>query len=97
MPSREDRLKELRAASRRAAAAADRELSAQLEVIRLAAAADLRALKPQLSDPEAFAALLKVVRDATAANETQAQLRRRVKELGEGARKVLREAVDILS
>lgn len=97
MPSREERLREMRNASRRAAYAADRELSTQLELIRQAGAADIRALKPQLSDPEAFNALLKAVKEATAANETQAQLRRRIKDLGEAALSVLREAAGILS
>jgi hypothetical protein len=96
MTDREERKKRLREASRRSAAAADKDLADELDRLRQAQAADLAALKPQLSDQAAFDALVKAVRESTAANETKAQLRKRMKELGEGVLRVAREAAGLL-
>lgn len=96
MSGREDRKKKLKEASDRAAAAADKELAARLESIRLANDADLEALKPRLSDPEAFDQLVAAVRHSTALNETQAGLRKRIKALGKGVVAVAKEAADLL-
>lgn len=96
MTDREERRRRLREASRRAAIDADVQLAAELDTIRQANTADLEALKPKLSDPEAFDALVAAVQESTAANETKAQLRGRVKALGEGVLKVAKEVIDLL-
>jgi len=79
----EDLKAKLLGASRRSAEAADQELAADLEKLRQANTLDLEALKPQLSDDEAFDALVAAVRDSTARNENLAQLQIRIKALGE--------------
>jgi len=96
MTDREERKKLLREKSKRAKREADVKLAAELEAIRQANTADLEALKPKLSDPEAFDALVAAVQESTAANETKAQLRGRVKALGEGVLKVAKEVIDLL-
>lgn len=96
MSDREERKARLREKSQLAARAADVELAAELDRIRQAAAADLQKLKPQLSDQAAFDALVKAVNESTAANETKAQLRKRVKALGEGVVAVARKVAGLL-
>ena len=96
MADREERRKKLREAARRSAAAADKELAGALEQLRLTNTTDLEALKPKMSDPAAFEALVRAVQEATAANETKAQFLDRLKVLGEGVQRVAREALGLL-
>ena len=57
---------------------------------------DLEALKPQLSDQEAFDQLVTAVKTASAQNEDLAQLKPRIKALGEGVVAVAKEAAELL-
>jgi len=92
----EDLMAKLRGASRRSAEAVDQELAADFAKLQQANTVDLEALKPQLSDDEAFDALVAAVRDSTARNENLAQLQIRIKALGENVVGLASKAVKLL-
>ena len=92
----EDLMAKLRGASGQSAEAADKELADDLEKIQQANTIDLENLKPQLSDKQAFDALVAAVKEATAHNENLAQLQTRIKTLGESVVRVAGKAAKLL-
>ncbi len=97
MGRKEDLKKRLREDSRRSAEAADKELEGELEILRQANLLDLESLKPQISDPAAFDVLLAAVQEASAHNESLAQVKSRIKTLGKGVVQVAKEAAGLLN
>lgn len=96
MADDEARMRRLREAGRRSAAAADKELAGELDLIRQANAVDLVQLKLQLSDPEAYDKLIRAVQESTARNEDLAQMRSRVQKLGKNVVNVSKELARLL-
>jgi hypothetical protein len=90
--SREERRERLREASREAAAKADEVTSSDLAALQRATATDLQALRPKVSDPALYDQLIAAVAESTRKNESLAQLRDRISQLGAGAAKLVAEA-----
>lgn len=57
---------------------------------------DLESLRPQVSDEKSFNDLIEAVKAATDHNESIAELRQRIANLGEGVVKVAKEVFDIV-
>lgn len=65
--------------------------------ILLVGVSKLDALKPQISDPAAFAALIGAVHAATERNENVAALQQRIKALGDSGLKAAKMAAKLLA
>ena len=96
MANAEDYQERFRKAAQDAARAADAELAAELGALKARTAADLAALKPQVSDPASYDQLIAAVQEATARNESLAQLQARVVALGDKAVAIAKEAAKLL-
>ena len=57
---------------------------------------DLESLRPKISDPESYDKLIKTVEISTQRNESSAELRQRITDLGSGVVKVAKEVADIV-
>jgi len=53
-------------------------------------------LRPQVNDKESYEKLIAAVEEATRKNESIAQLKKRIFDLGEGVKKVAKEVVDMI-
>ena len=88
--SREERRRQMEQASRRADEAAAELLHQSLQVL-YDEVARLDEVRPQTADDETYNSLIAAVQDATARNQSIAELVNRVKALGEGAVALVKE------
>ena len=96
MASEEEIRRRMEEASRRAAEQADETLKEEFEALVAATELDLKALKPKITDQESYEILIREVRKSTADNESLAQFRQRLEDLGEGVLAVAAEAKVLL-
>ncbi len=96
MESREERLARLRRASQESANAADSLLAGELAALQQATVADLESLRPKVQDSQAFEQLIAAVQASTRQNESIAQFRQRVGQLGPAVVKAAQLAATLL-
>jgi hypothetical protein len=77
------------------AAAADTALKDDEAELLKTTAVDLSTLRPQVSDKVSFDALIAAVNESTRRNESIAQLKQRITDLGQGALAVAKQAAAI--
>ena len=87
---------ELEKQSEDAAKETDEMLSAELDALKNATAADMERLMPKITDKEIYDKLIDAVKESTDKNESLAQLEVRLKKLGTRAIKVAKEAIKLL-
>lgn len=87
---------EMQAASEKAKNETDELLEPELKALKNATSTDLEALRPKVSNSEAYDKLIKVVKEATQKNESLAQLKANIQALGSEVLNVSKEMVDLL-
>jgi len=87
---------EMRAASEKASKETDEFLDEDLKALKKATSVDLEALRPKVTDTEAYDKLIKVVEEATQKNESLAQLKANIQALGSEVVNVGKEVIDRL-
>ncbi len=88
---------EMRAASEKASKETDEMLDDELKALQNATSVDLEALRPKVTDTEAYDKLIKVVKEATQKNESLAQLKANIQALGSEVLKVGKEVIKRLN
>jgi hypothetical protein len=88
---------EMRAASEKASKETDELLEEELKALKNATSTDLEALRPKVTDTEAYNKLIKVVEEATQKNESLAQLKANILALGSEVLKVSKEVINRLN
>lgn len=69
----------------------DKELADEEARLLQQTTVNLEQLRPQISDPDAFAKLVEAVQESTQKNENLAQLKARLEKLGEGVLRIAKE------
>lgn len=90
---RKDRLRELAKQSKKKA---DEELADALQTVKGMTRADLESLRPKVSNQEEYARLITAVEEATARNESIADLKARIEKLGPAALDLAKEVSKLL-
>jgi hypothetical protein len=75
--------------------AADAALKTDEVALLARTSVDLAALRPQVGDPASFDKLIAAVNESTRCNESIAQLKQRITDLGKGALAVAKEVAAI--
>ena len=74
----------------------DAELADREASVLAATSVNLESLRPRISDQESFDKLIAAVKQSTQKNESLAQLKQRIMDLGEGVVKIAKEAAAIV-
>ncbi len=96
MNDREKKKERLKKISRESREKADAALSEELQALKEATDTKLEELRPRVTDEATYDKLIAEVKEATARNESLAQLKERVKKLGPVALCVLKESRKLL-
>jgi len=96
MNEREEKRNRLRQHAWESAQRADELLDGELQALRNATRSDLDRLRPRVSDTANYNQLIATVDEATRRNESLAQLRTRLEQLGTQALRIGKEAVNLL-
>ncbi|MBI5057183.1 MAG: hypothetical protein HZB61_11285 [Nitrospirae bacterium] len=96
MSDREDKKAELKKKSQESKQKTDALLSEEIQALQQAASSDLQRLRPKVTDTETYDKLIKAVNEASAKNESLAELKNRIEKLGAVAVKVGKEVVMLL-
>jgi parvulin-like peptidyl-prolyl isomerase len=96
MNEREERKNQLRQRAAESAQRADELLEGELQALLNATRSDLERLLPRVSDTVTYNQLIAAVDEATRRNESLAQLKSRLQQLGRQAVRIGKEAVKLL-
>lgn len=97
MTDREEKRRKLREAANQSRQKADELLDADLQALRNATMTDLEALRPKMSDKEAFDKLNEIVKESTSNNESLAQLKDRLERAGGQVMQIAKESLALLA
>lgn len=95
MSDREEKKRNLREKSKKAAQLADAELTEEWEKVKKLTAINLESLKPKVADEERYQELVKAVEKSIRRNESLAEFKGRLKALWKGAESLAKDIIDL--
>jgi hypothetical protein len=97
MSSKEELKKRMKEKAAESAANTDALLENELQALQEATRTNLEALRPKVSDPEAYKKLMDIVDQSSRANESIGQLKARIEQAGSQAIKLAKKVYGLLA
>jgi galactokinase len=97
MSSKDELKKRMKDKAAESAAKTDALLENELRALRDATKTDLEALRPKISDQEAYKKLIDIVDQSTRANENIGQLQERIEQAGSQVVKIAKKVYGLLA